>query len=187
MTKNELNKLYFQWMCRLVCKGRSSKRQSYQKLLAHLNRFAFMPTLPMDENRADDGMDLRYRFGYENSYEGLMIATFLDDRPCSMLEMMISLAIHCEESIMDNPDVGDRTGKWFWSMIENLELSDMNDSNYDDRYVDIVLERFNAREYQRDGLGGLFYIPGTRRDMRNAEIWYQMCWYLDEIIEEGGS
>lgn len=186
MTKNELNRLYFQWMCRLVCKGRYPMRPSYLKLLSHLNNCEYFPTLAMDENRADDGMDLRYRFGYENSYEGPMIATFLDDRPCSMLEMMIALSIHCEETIMDDPDAGDRTGDWFWAMINNLGLSDMTDDRYNSNYVDDILVRFMARGYKRDGYGGLFYIPNTSRDMRNAEIWYQMCWYLDEQIAKGG-
>lgn len=184
MTKNELNSLYFRWMCRLVCKDRPVG-SSYQELLTYLNEVEYIPNQPMDENRADDGMDLRYRFGYENSYEGPMIATFLDDRPCSMLEMMIALSIRCEENIMSNPEIGDRTGKWFWEMIDNLELLNMDDRRYNQNYVDFILERFLAGEYKRDGRGGLFYIPFSERDLRKAEIWYQMCWYLDQIITKG--
>lgn len=186
MTQNELTSLYFEWMCRLVCNNRHTKCSSYRKLLTHLNESEFVPVMLMDENRADDGTDLRYRFGYENSYEGAMIASLLDDHPCSMLEMMIALSIHCEEDIMDDPDVGDRTGEWFWQMIENLGLDDMDDAHYSPKRVDDILERFTNQEYERDGRGGLFYIPNTYRDMRNAEIWYQMCWYLDDILKKGG-
>ena len=76
--------------------------------------------IPMDGNRAEDGIDLRYRFGHEQHYSDAMVASFLDDRPCSVLEMMIALSIRCEEHIMDDPDVGNRTGQWFWSMIASL-------------------------------------------------------------------
>lgn len=180
MTKNELNKLYFQWMCRLVCTDRYSNGPSYNNLLFHLNKCEYHPSMIMDENRADDGMDLRYRFGYENAYEGPMIATFLDDRPCSMLEMMIALSIHCE-NIM-----GDRAGDWFWNMISNLGLSAMFDEQYNPDVVDDIIVSFSKRQYRKDGLGGLFYIPNTKRNMRKAELWYQMCWYLDEKVNERG-
>ena len=185
MTKNELNSLYFHWMCRLVCKGRFSKHLPYQKLFQHLNEYRFSPTLVMDENRADDGMDLRYRFGYEKALDGSVIA-LIDDRPCSMLEMMVALSLRCEEGIMYDPEIGDRTGEWFWDMIKSLGLTDMTDDRYDPELVDSILAKFNAGKYRRDGKGGLFYIPKTSKDMRTAEIWYQMCWYLDEVIVKGG-
>lgn len=185
MTKNELNSLYFRWMCRLVCKGRFQGPMPYHKLLMHLYGKGFYPALTMDENRADDGTDLRYRFGYEKGYDASVI-TLLDDRPCSMLEMMVALALRCEEGIMCDPDYGDRTGEWFWYMIDSLELTAMRDERFDPDYVDDILIRFNTRAYRKDGRGGLFYIPNTPKDMRNAEIWYQMCWYLDEVVVKGG-
>ena len=41
--------------------------------------------------------------------------------------MMIALAIRCEEHIMDDPDAGDRTGQWFWSMLVSLGLGSMDE------------------------------------------------------------
>jgi hypothetical protein len=137
----------------------------------------------MDGNRAEDGMDLRYRFGYINSLEEPEIAVYLDDRPCSILEMMIALAIRCEEQIMGDPDIGDRTGKWFWMMIDNLGLSNMDDNHYDENYINKVIRRFLDRAYDKNGNGGLFKIKGFHNDIRNVEIWYQMMWYLDEILK----
>ena len=66
MTRSELNNKYFKWMCQLVLDRRYSKSLSYRKLLQFLNRVDFSYTIPMDGNREDDGIDLRYRFGYEN-------------------------------------------------------------------------------------------------------------------------
>ena len=109
-------------MYQLVFDGRYSKRLSYRKLLRELHRIEFTYSIPMDGNRAEDGVDLRYRFGYENGYSSSMISVYLDNRMCSVLEMMIALAIRCEEHIMDDPDIGNRTGQWFWNMIVNLGL-----------------------------------------------------------------
>ena len=96
MTEKELNQEYFNWMCQLVCDKRwRNKGLSYQMLLSQLHSIDFQYTLPMDENRAEDGIDLRYRFGYEKEYEGSMIACYLDNRPCSVLEMLIALAFRC--------------------------------------------------------------------------------------------
>ena len=183
MTENELNNRYFHWMCQLVSMQRYSKGHSYHKLLRFLHSVDFYYTIPMDGNREADGIDLRYRFGYENSYEESMIAGYLDNRSCSVLEMMIALAIRCEENIMDDPDIGDRTGQWFWDMVENLGLSDMDDAKYDEAYVNTVIKRFLDRRYKKNGEGGLFTIyRSAGRDMRSVEIWYQMCWHLDELV-----
>jgi hypothetical protein len=139
----------------------------------------------MDGNRAEDGIDLRYRFGYEQGYDSQTISTFLDNRPCSVLEMLIALAIRCEEHIMDDPDIGNRTGQWFWNMIINLGLGFMDDTKFDENYVKDVISRFLYRKYKRNGEGGLFTVEHCKNDLRTVEIWYQMCWYLDEVLENG--
>lgn len=181
MTKDELNNAYFEWMYQLVCDERDSE-MSYRKLLYLLHDTDFNYTIPMDGNRAEDGTDLRYRFGYENAYDGPIIAAYLDDRPCSVLEMMVALAIRCEEHIMCDPDIGDRTGQWFWNMIDNLGLGDMDDEGFDKSYAERVIQKFLNREYKRNGEGGLFTVKHYRKDLRSVEIWYQMCWYLDENL-----
>lgn len=178
MTKYKMKKMYFEWMCTLIADG----GPSYARLLDYLHKTEFTYVLPMDGNRAEDGVDLRYRFGYEHSYEDAVIADYLDDRPCSVLEMMVALAIRCEEHIMDDPDIGDRTGKWFWDMIGSLGLAGNDDMHFEKVYVDSVISRFLARRYRRDGSGGLFTVGHGERDMRSVEIWYQMCWHLDDIL-----
>lgn len=173
---------YFNWMCQLVFDGRYSKKLSYRRLLKVLHKIEFTYSIPMDGNRAEDGIDLRYRFGYENGCSSSMISAYLDNKTCSVLEMMIALAIRCEEHIMDDPDVGNRTGQWFWNMIVNLGLGSMNDSKFDRAYIEEIVQRFLERKYSRNGSGGLFTVNHSRYDLRTVEIWYQMCWYLDENV-----
>lgn len=167
---------YFEWLYDLVCDGRYSKENSYRKLLMHLHNTEFVYFIPKDENRAMDGIDLREVFAGEQD------ADLYLGGPCSVLEMMIALAIRCEDDYMDDARVGNRTKQWFWKMISSLGLGSMLDERYDKLYVMDVVERFLDREYDPDGRGGLFTIDDCDCDLRDVEIWTQLCWYLDSII-----
>lgn len=172
--RDDLNNEYFEWLYGLVSDGRFARSVSYRELLLYLHSTPFIYSIPKDENRAEDGIGLRDRFNGQ-------VETMFDE--CSVLEMMIALAIRCEETIMDDAAMGDRTGQWFWGMIANLGLGGMNDERFDYRLVDEVIWRFQNRKYDRDGRGGLFRVRNCDRDLRKVEIWIQMCWYLDSIIE----
>lgn len=180
MDRNQINNEYFNWMYQMVCDERYSTK--YRKLLSHLYDTEFTYSIGMDGNRAEDGIDLRYRFGDSHNYSQPIIANYLDDRPCSVLEMMIALSIRCEEHIMEDPDIGDRTGQWFWNMIVSLGLGSMTDARYDEAHVDEVIQRFLNREYKPNGEGGLFTVEHGQGDMRSIEIWYQMHLYLNTIL-----
>ena len=182
MTRNDLNNEYFNWLFDLVCKRRYASSVSFKKLLMHLHGVEFRYLLPMDQNRAEEGINLRYRFALTNGYEESpdVIMDCLGG-PCSVLEMMIALAIYCEEHIMDDTSAGDRTAQWFWGMITNLGLGSMTDNRFDKRYVTDTIERFLDREYEPDGHGGLFTIRECTYDLRDVEIFHQLCWYLNTI------
>lgn len=181
MIENKIQREYFEWMYDLVIDDRYSKA-SYRKLLEHLNERDFKVILEMDENRAEDGTDLRYRFGRERGYSTHDIEQFLDIYQCSILEMMIALACRCEDQIMEDDAQGNRTGIWFWNMIVSLGLGQMNDERYSEKRVDFIIDRFLDREYDANGRGGLFTIQNRYIDMRETEIWYQMSYYLDEFL-----
>ena len=85
------------------------------------------------------------------------------------------------EYIMSDPEQGDRTRIWFWTMISNLELDDMIDSKFNADYVGNAVQRLLNREYERDGKGGLFRIKHCKYNLRNVEIWYQANWYLNGV------
>lgn len=178
---------YFEWMYDLVIasapKGTIQEYKSYRKLLYRLYETEFIYIIDMDGNRAEDGIDLRYRFGYECGHPDYLIASYLDNEPCSVLEMLVALDIRCEEHITFDPDMGDEVfGRWFWVMIENLDLSCMTDEDFDPIYTDKIIDIFLNREYSRNGVGGLFVINNCEYDLRSIEIWYQMMWYLDTVL-----
>ena len=173
---------YFDWLSDIVCGTRFAKGISYKKLLVRLHQTEFRYSIPKDKNRAEDGIDLRYRFAItqERGCSPDFVMDILDG-PCSVLEMMVALSIRCEENIMDDPQIGDRTGQWFWGMVTSLGLGSMTDSRFDRQYVDSTIIRFLNRDYEPNGHGGLFTIRNCDRDLRTVEIWYQLCWYLNEI------
>lgn len=175
MTSLEIIDAYFEWLFNMVCGDNFARNISYRKLLQSLHATRFRYSILKDQNRAEDGVDLRWRFHTESGHIP-SLAT-----PCSVLEMMIALAIRCEENIMDDPAIGNRTQQWFWGMINNLGLGSMYDTNFDEDEFDYKINRFLDREYEPNGKGGLFTVRNCDRDVREVEIWYQLCWYLDSI------
>ncbi len=184
MNKLTLTKRYFNWLCDIVGNSYPHCERPYHKLLDYLFNVDFDFQLESDADREADGVELRYIFGSKKFIDMRIISEYLDDRPCSVLEMMVALSIRCEENIMDNPDEGKRTGQWFWNMIINLGLEPMIDDCYNKNYVSKVIDRFLKREYEPNGKGGLFYINNCYYDLRYKEIWYQMMWYLDKYYDE---
>lgn len=185
---NELPRQYFEWICSIACGSHIFKRgQTYSRLFRLLHDTEFTYLLRMDENRAAGGKDLRWRFccAMELSPDTALPDELTCLYPCSVLEMMVALASYCEEHITGDPDVGDRTGEWFFEMLDNLGLSGMDDRHFDAERCRDILERFLQREYEPDGRGSLFILQDDSRDWRDMEIWYQMMEYLSENLYGG--
>lgn len=173
---------YFNWLVDKIITDEHEYRSNYTMLFSKLFDEEYYWTIPRDINRAADGVALRERFSRETGED---VAYILDvtEFPCTVLEMMLALAMRCEFEIMSSPDLGDRTDKWFWTMIVNLGLASMDDYNYDEENVNYILYRWLDGNVERNGGGGPFVISNPNRDMRFAELWYQANWYLCEITE----
>ena len=175
-----LGKEYFDWLCYLVNADGYSIGRTFEKLLCRLHETEFYYLISMDANRAGDGINMRYHFKCDQGLPSTI--DILQGQTCSVLEMMVGLAVRCENQIMFDPEYGDRTSLWFWNMIHSLGLSDMDDDHFDSDYVDAVLFRFLERDYEPNGKGGLFTVDRPGYDLRDFEIWYQMNWYLSSIV-----
>jgi hypothetical protein len=176
--ENQVKSKYFEWLYNYVCKGRVNDRISYRKLfeLLHDTEFAFY--IPNDVSRARDGVDLRYRFAVLMDDDRVLDIL---DGPCSVLEMILALAVRCEETIMDDTRYGDRTSQWFWGMLSNLNIGYMTDEYFNKDVANERIYNFLEKRYDSDGKGGLFYIRGCKEDLREVEIWTQLCWYLENF------
>lgn len=172
---------YFEWLYNYVCVNRVHAGVSYRNLFMYLHNTEFIFSIPNDVNRAKDGEELRYRFFLElEEKEGVCPPVEIEG-PCSVLEMLVALAIKCEEGIMEDTRYGDRTAQWFWGMLRNMGIGLMTDDIFDRDYVKEKIDIFMNREYSPDGKGGLFYIRDCEEDLRDVEIWIQLCWYLDKF------
>lgn len=184
MTSLDIRELYFQWILKKV--GATGK--GYDFLLRFLFNYEFRFILIMDGNRYQDGISLRYQFGYENGFSDQNIEIMLDIYECSILEMMAALAIRIEVDTMHNTDFGDRTHIWFWDMVKSLGLMRYSDTHFpaNTSHIVDILNRFMDREYSPNGAGGLVTIPTITNDMRCVDIWTQMNWKLEDYLNRYG-
>jgi len=162
---------YFNWLCaKVMSTSARTPSQTYWKLLRELQNTEFVWVVEMDENRAEDGQDLRHEFVVE--------AHIQDPDPvwleigCSVLEMMVALSRRA--SFID----GRSPLAWFRIMLENVGLSEFNDSHFQSSVVQDILYRLVWRTYEYDGRGGMFPIDDPQHDQRKVEIWYQFCEYI---------
>lgn len=176
-TAEELERQYYIWLTNWI----PGLRFAYSKLLLHLYATAFRVTLMADENRVSDGLSMRTRFIYESGLGVIERDMLKSVRPCSVLEVMIALALRFEEEYMARYETEDENPveKWFVPMLDSLGIAgDINEVYETDIYrVDTILSVFLDRAYNPDGSGGLFYIPGCTEDMTNIELQRQiMMW-----------
>ena len=183
MDNQKLSLEYLDWLKSHVIQE-DIYTQKYDKFFELLHDINFTYCIPMDQNREEDGFDLRYQFIKEHNYkEENAIAL---EKPCSMLEMMVALSIRMESTFAYDPhEYGDRTGMWFWNMVENLGLTGkITDEDFDATFIEKKISKCLERQYQSNGRGGLFIVPNIKEDLRDAEIWKQASWYMDTVLFE---
>lgn len=165
---------YVDWLLRKVCNLKQMKK--YTKLWNKLYSMEYTWVVPLDSSRASDGLYLRYEYNED--------VVPMND-PCSILEMIVALAVRCENELMGDFEE-DTASRWFWLMLENLDLDGMDDSRFDEFFVEQVCYIFMNNRYEYDGLGGLFYLEGCSKDVRNMPIWDQIIVCMNRIRREEG-
>lgn len=170
-----MNKQYFDWLVSFT--GSVNETELYSKLLTHLHNRYFDFLMNEDDCRNADGIRLRTTFA---ELTGIYIYDLRRDR-ATILELMVALSIRMEDTMFD-PSFGDRTGLWFWGMIQSLGLLYMSDSQYDEESIDETIDCFITRKYLPNGHGGLFTLDHEQVDLRRIGIWTQSCWYLDSLL-----
>lgn len=178
IVNSEEKRQYFNWVSSL-CFPNEFEQSEYSNLLSLLFDIKYEPTMEMDKNRYTDGIYLRYIWADDNGIHYDSVDNSFKNMDCSFLEMMIRLAMRMEEILAD-PKQEDRTNVWFYNMLISLGLNSQTNSNFDVEYILNVISRFNDREFEPNGRGGLFTINDLNKDMRKCEIWYQMMYYINE-------
>ncbi len=167
-----LDELYLKWLYSQVANPRA-RRRTHWKLLREMYTTEFVWLIPNDDNRVEDGRDLRHEFLTEAH-----ICEVNDDwmaLGCSFLEMAIGLSRRLSFETENSESW------WFWTLMENLDLKECTDQS--DIPEQVIASRLNAviwRTYDANGRGGLFPLANSMRDQRTVEIWYQLQTYLLE-------
>lgn len=176
MMDNPLDRLYLKWLYSKISSVRlRDPSRTYWNLFRQLYTKEFVWIIPNDDNRAEDGKDLRYEFLEEQGVEE--VDPDWIRLGCSMLELLIALSRR-----LSFEDDGEPR-EWFWQMLTNLGLNEFNDANYNEQAqqeIDQALDTVIWRTYSPDGFGGLFPLKTPERDQREVEIWYQLGAYLLE-------
>ena len=176
---NSVIKDYILWLGNLVKLDEKEECGGYYLLIKALYKKEFYWVNDMDENRSDEGKDLRYIFADECG---------LDEVPdeingaCSVLEMMIGLAKRWNNEVSLTEDE-DRSDEYFWQMVTNLGLEGCTDDKFDPVMVREKLDILLDRDYPDDGKGSLFPLERSKESQKNIEIWYQLQNYLIENYE----
>lgn len=163
---------YFKFLCGLV--GRTD---THKRLLIELHMTEFQPLIPNDDNRCEDGKQLRVRFEDEEGRQPAL--SFSQFEQCTVLEMLIGLSLRLEFETMSSR--WEKTpSEWFWILLDNLDLEWCDDDSFDQKEVASKIRTFVERHYKSDGSGGIFPLKKPRKDQRRIEIWYQMSAYILE-------
>lgn len=169
-----LENVYFNWLCAKVNRvDHPTPSLTYWKLFRQLHNTEYVWLLSGDDNRAEDGVELRTEF---LTLTGLPYNEDWETVGCSVLEMLIAFANRAQFN------AGETLVYWFWEFLSNLGLSDANDaSEMSEQDIDDILSTFIWRTYDGRGNGGLFPMEFSEHDQREVEIWYQFCEYLIDI------
>ena len=168
---------YNQW-CLEKIHGYEPKYAVFSKLLTQLWSIPYRYNeyrRGSDIDRYKDGLDLRQTYAEITGDDRILYW----DNDCSVMEMLIALAIKIDWGIMGIP-TEDKTYYWFWLMIHNLHLSIMTDDNYDEFYISEVIDDWLERRIEYNGKRGIFPLNDPEFNQKYETTWDQLNSYLKE-------
>ena len=178
--KGTLDDVYLEWLYgQIGAVGNENPHRSYWNLARQLFTKRFVWFVHNDDNRVEDGRELRHEFLTTTGFELEDPYDLFMTLECSMLEMLIALA---QRAAFEDDST---TLEWFWRFMYNLGLDRYTDSRWGpsaEEEVEEALDRVIQRTYSYDGVGGLFPLRSPERDQRKVELWYQKEAYLLEGI-----
>jgi|SRR3954466_9306880 hypothetical protein len=175
---------YLRWLEPQLRDEYANTTKTYRELRDIMFAKEFTWTVPMDDNRLQDGQDLRVEF--VSMMPGSIrikqdtADILLTVAPVSFLEVLISLSRK-----MAFVAGGDAPG-WAWHLLTNLELHRMADTLTRPKRLKIeeILNTVIDRTYLPNGQGGFFPLAWPEEDMTRVELWYQMNAYIAELHPE---
>lgn len=170
-----LDERYLIWLYQQIGSVKLKNRaRTHWTLARALFTKEFVWLIPNDDNRLEDGRDLRWEFAADCE---ITVDPEWMGLGCSMLEMLIGLSRRFAFEIDREPR------ECFWRMIDNLGLAHLTDARTNEHTIEEiheVLDRVIWRTYEPSGRGGLFPLRHPESDQTLVEIWYQLSAYILE-------
>lgn len=173
---HEVRETYLNWL-EPQLRDENSPTGEYWGLVNLMFDKEFTWSVPHDDNRIADALELRNEFCHETHCRRSQLNRL---GPCSFLEVLIGLSRRLEFIAGGNPS------GWAWVLLTNLELDKMKDPltprkiDQINLLMDIVIER----KYAPDGQGGFFPLAWPDEDQTRIELWYQMNYFVEELHPE---
>lgn len=167
---DETSGAYFDWLYSQVAPANNwNPVRSRRQLLEVLIGIDFTWTVPNDDNRVMDALELR----------GEVVRPYPDpDDSVNFLEMLIALSRRAAFMSEKDSDI------WFWHILSNLGIEHLTDedpfSRIEVSHITEIVHNVIERKYGPDGQGGLFPLDRARIDQTRVELWYQLSAYLLE-------
>lgn len=170
---------YFDYLLNLIY---SDEVENHRTILSIMFGTDFRWFVHNDDNRAMDGIEIRYNFEQdcdisERDFQELLLI------PCSVMEVVCGLAIRMD-NLMRDPEEP-HINRWFWELVNNLGLMDYTDDSFRKgqwivKDVTDILDIFMDRTYDELGHGGLFPRNFCDKNQKEVELFYQMNGYISE-------
>jgi hypothetical protein len=167
MTPTQLDIDYYAWLTSQI---HIPNGKDYGDLFERMHNLEFVWTVPNDDNRVQDGLDLRYEFADSKKNNiNLPAVTFL--------EVLVALSRRVAFTAGGDPK------RWAWRLLKNLRLTKMSDplTNGKVERINDILDAVIWRTYEPNGRGGFFPLKYSTEDQTKIEIWYQMNKYVIEM------
>ncbi len=183
------NHSYIEWLESFTIDETMSddRRPTYGYLLKKLWSMPFYGSIGNDDDRGDEGLELRTRYNSILARNTGVDFRLIPDAnaifgECRVLEMLVALSMRMYD-LMQDMGVYNSVSRWFWEIMHNVGFDDLDDSVYlesngDQVVENVVTDILELHERKSGRPGGWFYVS----DWRNLEIWYQMHEYLSKFF-----
>lgn len=163
---------YYTWLTKQID---IPNGKTYFDLFERLHNIEFIWTVPNDDNRVQDALDLRHEFLEDKDGSELVLGG------ATCLEIIIALSRKVAFIASGNK----HSHQWAWTLLKNLGFQKFSDPLTLEKgnKVDQILHDLMWRQYSADGRGGFFPLTNPDVDQTQIEIWYQLNAYVSEMTD----
>lgn len=162
---------YYSWLTKKID---IPNEKTYFDLFERMHNVEFIWTVPNDDNRVQDALDLRTEF-----LDGKTGEIQLGGATC--LEIVVALS----QKVAFIASGNKHAHQWAWTLLKNLGLRRFSDPLTPEKvnHIDQIFHDLIWRNYHVDGRGGFFPLQNPDVDQTQVEIWYQLNAYVSEMTD----